>query len=275
MNCKFCNSTTERIFENGVQCKICYTVQVIDMPSDQVINNYYLEFNEKYHGGGPANNQIKYAFQYLKLVKKYVKKFNSILDVGCSNSPFPNLVYREGFNVSVLDVVKPLNLNDKIVFYEGLLDNGFDFPKSIKFDVVTAWAVIEHVKDVDISLENISNVLEDGGYLFLTTPEIGTSLSKWNIGKTPWFFPPEHLHILSPLCLKKIGEKYNLDLLTNGHFEITSFRYFVRYFLVGWGESLLGTLFFIISKNFYFNLKKNRVSSYKGIQYLVFKKREL
>jgi hypothetical protein len=58
------------------------------------------------------------------------------------------LVNRENFDVSVLDVIKPLDLDNRIVFYEGLLDNGFDISPSKKFDIVTAWAVIEHVKDV-------------------------------------------------------------------------------------------------------------------------------
>lgn len=156
MNCKFCNSDTEKNFDNGVQCKTCHTVQVVDMPSNQVINDYYLTFNKNYHGGGPAKNQIKYAYQYLKLVKKFSSNIKNLLDVGCSNSPFPNLVIREKYNVSVLDVVKPIDLNEKIVFYDGLLDNGFNIPETIWFDVVTAWAVIEHVKDVDISIKNIT-----------------------------------------------------------------------------------------------------------------------
>jgi hypothetical protein len=61
MKCKFCNADTEKCFNNGVQCKVCHTVQVIEIPSDDIINNYYLTFNKNYHGGGPANNQIRYA----------------------------------------------------------------------------------------------------------------------------------------------------------------------------------------------------------------------
>jgi hypothetical protein len=98
--------------------------------------------------------------------------------------------------------------------------------------------------------------LELGGYFFLTTPEIGTRLSNWNIGKTPWFFPPEHLHILSPSCIINIASKYNLEYVTNGHFEISKIRYLVRYILVGFGEAILGGIMYFISKKHYFYLKK-------------------
>lgn len=273
MNCKFCNSDTEKIFSNGVQCKKCHTVQVIKMPSDQQINDYYLSFNKNYHGGGPAKNQIKYAVQYFKLIKKFVINFTSILDIGCSNSPFANLVIKENYNVSVLDVVKPISLDNKIVFYHGLLDNGFNIPDKTQFDVVTAWAVVEHVKDVDVSFKNISNLLTQNGYFFLTTPEIGTPLSNLNLGKTPWFFPPEHLHILSPACIINVAKKYNLEFVKNGHFEISRARYFIRYFLFGYGEALLGFIICIISKKIYIKIKNRRLSSYKGIQYMVFKKK--
>lgn len=273
IKCKFCESDTDKIFENGVQCKRCRSVQVITMPSDEVINDYYLLFNENYHGGGPAVNQIKYAIQYLKLVRKYIKSFKTILDVGCSNSPFPNLANRCGVKVSVLDVVKPSNLDDQIEYYNGLLDNGFNIPENLKFDVITAWAVIEHVKNVDVSFENISSALNDNGYLFLTTPEIGTTLSNYNLGKTPWFFPPEHLHVLSPKCMINIAAKYNLELVSWGHFEISRIRYFIRYYVIGLSESLLGILIYTVSKTFFKNIKLKRVSSFKGIQYLVFKKK--
>lgn len=57
-------------------------MQVIEMASDEVINNYYISFNENYHGGGPEVTQIKYTVQYLRLVKKFRTSFSTILDFG-------------------------------------------------------------------------------------------------------------------------------------------------------------------------------------------------
>jgi 2-polyprenyl-3-methyl-5-hydroxy-6-metoxy-1,4-benzoquinol methylase len=272
MLCKFCSSETDLVFENGLECRSCKTVQVQIIPSDQVITDYYLNFNKNYTGGGPAENQIKYAIKYFKLVRSFCKNINEVLDIGCSNSPFPNLVSKENIKVSVLDVVKPKVLDDRIFFYQGLLDNQFSVPESKKFDVITAWAVIEHCKDVDLSLFNISKSLETEGYFFLTTPEIGTFLTKFNMGRTPWFFPPEHLHILSPKCLAIIGDKFGLKLVSHGHFEISKIRYFIRYYIIGGIETIIGFVVKLISKKMFLKIKSKRLSSFKGIQFMVFKK---
>lgn len=272
MLCKFCGAKTDLVFENGVECRLCKTVQVQVMPSDKVINEYYLNFNNSYTGGGPAENQIKYATAYFNLVRSFRKKINRVLDIGCSNSPFPNLVSDLNFEVSVLDVVKPKDLDERIIFYQGLLDNNYSIPENQKFDVITAWAVIEHVKDVELSLLNISKSLDINGYFFLTTPEIGTFLSNYNMGRTPWFFPPEHLHILSPKCLASVSDKFGLKLVSHGHFEISKLRYFIRYYLIGLTETIIGFFIKLISEKIFKRIKNNRLSRFKGIQYMVFKK---
>lgn len=273
MLCKFCGTETDLVFENGVECRLCKTVQVQVMPSDQVINEYYLNFNKNYTGGGPAENQIKYATAYFKLVRTFRRKINRVLDIGCSNSPFPNLVNDLNIDVSVLDVVRPKDLDQQITFYQGLLDNNFSIPENQKFDIITAWAVIEHVKDVELSLENISKSLDIDGYFFLTTPEIGTFLSNYNMGRTPWFFPPEHLHILSPKCLGFVSDKFGLELVSHGHFEISKPRYFIRYYLIGLTETIIGVLVKLTSEKLFNRIRNKRVSLFKGIQYMVFQKK--
>ena len=141
MNCKFCNSNVCKLFSNGVECYKCKSVSVIEMPSSDEITEYYNKFNQNYTGGGSSDNQILYAKEYLKLVNKFNKDFKSLLDIGCSNSPFPNLAIGNGFvnlNVSVLNITEPKDLNPSIKFYKGLLDPGFSIPNNQQFDVITA-----------------------------------------------------------------------------------------------------------------------------------------
>lgn len=141
MNCKFCNSNVCKLFSNGVECYKCKSVSVIEMPSSDEITEYYNKFNQNYTGGGSSDNQILYAKEYLKLVNKFNKYFKSLLYIGCSNSPFPNLPIGNGFvnlNVSVLNITEPKDLNPSIKFYKGLLDSGFSIPNNQQFDVITA-----------------------------------------------------------------------------------------------------------------------------------------
>ncbi len=86
------------------------------------------------------------------------------------------------------------------------------------------------------------------------------------------FPPPEHLHILSSNTIENIANKYDLILIKKGHFEITKFRYLIRYYIFGLIETIIGLPFYFMSKNFFDKFKMQRISSYKGIQYLILKK---
>jgi SAM-dependent methyltransferase len=271
MNCKFCNSPTIKNYTNGVECLNCFSISTINLPSREEISDYYKEFNKSYTGGGAAKNQKKYAFKYLNLVKKIIHDNSFVLDIGSSTSPFPNYATLY-YKVSVLDIIKPLNLNEKIIFNSGFLDDKFPTEFFNTFDAITAWAVLEHVSDFDLAIKNISYSLKDGGYVFLTTPEIGTFLSKYNAGKTSWFFPPEHLNIFSKKALELITSKYNLTIIDNGHFELNSYRYFLRYIIIGILETFLGFLIYLFSKKLFKYFKYSRYSYYKGIQYFILRK---
>ena len=199
---------------------------------------------EGIRGGG---NLIRYANRYLSIVRGHVRS-GSLIDVGSflvAHSQM--LLLMQEFSVTVMDYVKPENLASNIQFIEGNLnDVEMLEDNSAKYDVVTSWAVLEHVLDPKLACSNLANLCKPGGMIFLSTPEIGTRLTNNLIGGSDWFHPPAHLHLLSPMAIKNLFLNNNCEVIEWGRMELNLTRYLGRY-----GIGLLGALKGAIIKFFF------------------------
>lgn len=270
-----CNGQTEELFENGVVCLKCESISVIELPTEEELTKFYQTYNDVYTGGGSGKggNQSRYSQAYLRLVEKYVKPLNApeLLDIGCSTNPFPNDALKAGFSVTAMDFNRPIHLDEKVEFIHGGLNKNW-LSSEKTFDVITSWAVIEHVASPHFAFKLISTLVKPGGHIFLTTPEIGTSLTRNSLGKSPWFYPPEHLFIISPKAIRLLANDNDIDLVEHGHFEVNKTRYVLRYGL-GLAESVIGKIVSIFSKTLFDNLKQKRKQRFAGIHYFVLQRR--
>ena len=143
--CRFCSGETLPYMKNGSFCHSCSSVLVDKSPSLSELALFYDSFQDDYHGGGTKSNalgrQLKWAMKYLELSKRY-SKGDTLIDVGSANNPFPNIA-SEFYNVTCLELKKPKSLSKKVCFEQGSLID--DLKEFKQFDVVTCWAVLEHV----------------------------------------------------------------------------------------------------------------------------------
>lgn len=106
----------------------------------------------------------------------------NLLDIGCLDGSFALTVARHhGIPVTGIDLTKDgVDLARERAARDGLpaeFHQGYaeevlaEFAKEgRKFDVITAFEIIEHVKDVDLFLKRIDDVLAPGGHVLLSTP---------------------------------------------------------------------------------------------------------
>jgi 2-polyprenyl-3-methyl-5-hydroxy-6-metoxy-1,4-benzoquinol methylase len=160
----------------------------------------------------------------IKECLKLLPSSGSVLDIGCFNGYFLDILKEKGFETYGIDAsteaVKicnskghktvELNLEEHIPFEENF------------FDAITGLEIIEHLADTDTLLKEIKRTLKPNGILIFSTPNF-FSLSRrimTLIGINPFFeasfsFPPKmagHLRFFTPNLLNDFLKYHNFNV---------------------------------------------------------------
>lgn len=224
------------------KCGVVFPRLTID---DRFFKKYYPQ--NYYHSSNFSQNFIlrKYEllclYQVKFLINHFIKKGN-VLDFGCGLGQFltflPNAFEKYGIEINTR-AVRFIEKNiPQIKIFNDLSSLK---PKSLKFNLITLWHVLEHLENPKKTLRQLISLMEKDAVLFISTPN-SQSLG-FMIGQANWFHldAPRHLAIfnlnnLSALCdeagLKIISTQsslleYPLDL-----FWSIFYRYKTKHFLL-------------------------------------------
>lgn len=229
-SCRVCQRPAERTSWGADVCAMCHSVCASALPNADELDAFYKAFNVDYSGGGrragAAERQMRYARRYLSSVLRHCRS-GCLIDVGSSTNPFPNLAAKFGFAVTVLDRIRPAELAPAIQFVQGMAED-IQFLRT-RFDVVTAFAVVEHFRLLKESIAALVSYAKPGGFIVITTPLVGERLERNSPGHTRWFCPPEHLHLVSPRGIRELFETYGCQLCEQARFELDPIRWALRY----------------------------------------------
>jgi hypothetical protein len=175
-----------------------------------------------------------------------------------------------GYQVTVVDFIKPKNLNKDIRFIKQSLEN-IDTQSEKKYDIVTAFAILEHTRYPLIALKKMIELCKLDGIIIIYIPEIGHFSDINALGTSGWYNPPEHLNLLSKKCLNSIMSKNNCKLINYKRFELNTTRYLIRYG-IGLVEGIIGLIVKTISNKFWLKIRQKRISKHNGMAMFVFLK---
>lgn len=187
-----------------VKCKSCGLVYMNPRLREEKNKELY---DEKYYYFNKTEDSLNItkAINNFKILKKYNKTKGSLLDVGCGKGFFLKIAKDNGWEVHGIDISdyarefakKQFNLNVSL----GDLEN-IEFSEK-KFDVITLWDTLEHLRRPYEVLEKIKKLLKKEGRLFIKTPNINSIFYK--LYRRYWLgFNPFHLYYFSPKTLREI-----------------------------------------------------------------------
>jgi SAM-dependent methyltransferase len=220
MKCKFCNGESQ---EKLREIKSIYTGQYYTLLKCSNCDSCYFDINEH-----PVNiddlysklaSQKDFPLKYrtsrywsnqVNRIRKINSHVESILDVGCSSGDFllhwPQDVYKVGVELSdkASSVAKQRGL---MVINESV--EKIDF-RDAQFDVVTCYAVLEHLENPLPVIDKLSSLVKSGGLLVILIPSMQNFKAnllfsinyRWHM-----FSPPEHLNFYS----KQFMDNYLLN----------------------------------------------------------------
>lgn len=194
--------------------------------------NIFLERDDMY---SPClkNRCTQYAhIQRYKFAAKFSK--GKILDLGCGTGYGSKILFERGNEVYGIDISKEA-INYAKRKYQGPKyicspAENLPFPDEF-FDAITAFEVIEHIKNYEQALNEIYRVLKRGGDFFLSTPNprhLARILKHFIFHKPyPEKVGPNLIIIRSFIMMNYLNYLKNIDLKLNLHSD-KCYQFFLK-----------------------------------------------
>jgi len=141
---------------------------------------------------------------------------SKILDIGCSSGLFLSVAIDNGFDGFG---VEPNESEAEYARLNGIKIIGStvtELDRSLVFDVISLWDVLEHIKDPVGYVNSLKAILRPGGHIFVQVPTSDSLAARIWRSNCNMFDGVEHLTLFS---------KYSLDLaFTSAGYALVSFQ---------------------------------------------------
>ncbi|MEW5945242.1 MAG: class I SAM-dependent methyltransferase [bacterium] len=165
-------------------------------------------------GGGAAESCYSTAQEpRRRLVEKYCRG-GRLLDVGSGDGQFLHTMKKAGWEVEGIEIVESQAAYQReklgLTVQTGTIETA-EFQGRV-FDVITLWALLEHVPDPLSVLRHAAESLSPDGTIIVSVPNIG-SLEAF-LFRRRWFglCPPFHLFMFEPKTMKNISVRAGLSV---------------------------------------------------------------
>jgi 2-polyprenyl-3-methyl-5-hydroxy-6-metoxy-1,4-benzoquinol methylase len=129
---------------------------------------FYKEIGEKL-----PEEKLTYSFPNARIREKFIRNILrrydfTILDLGCGEGRLTERFDVVGIDISIDKLIRAKRRNKKGLYICGDIEN-LNFLKG-KFKMVLISEVIEHLRNPELFLKSVYNVVDDDGIIFITTP---------------------------------------------------------------------------------------------------------
>lgn len=217
--CPVCNTENKNIlFIKGggthKKCKKCEIIYLDPVFKDKKLEEFY-RFNDD-NQSLVSLNEKKFYYQMFKDGIKFIlkkKRIKNLLDIGCSNG----ICLDAAKDLKIKSYGMELNKKEAeiaskkhTVFNESV----FEFKNKLKFEAITMWDVIEHIKNTHKLLKKVSGLLVKNGIFFFQTPNAKSLANTVLHEKSNCFDGIEHVNLFSLKSLSIIAKKNNFKILS-------------------------------------------------------------
>jgi len=169
-----------------------------------------------YSSPGRCHRKLRTASVRLGRISRLVESDSPrSLDVGCSLGYSVEAACRFGWDAHGVDISRDAIRHCRVHGLRCQCVAGADLPyPDGYFDVLTAWHVIEHVRDVAQTLSEWARVLQPGGVLVLETPDSDCLKLKLRGGSYSRFWALGHTYTFNRRNLAPLVEAAGLAIIS-------------------------------------------------------------
>ena len=223
--------------------KDCGHVYVDPLPSTEELNVFYakntsgLENSDSWtmvddYVNNPHLVHKFYEGNRIKFLKRkgYLSSEMAVLDVGCSTGMFLRVLKDQGYedvmgvDVSLEQVTHCREVN-KIPAFRSLSE----IPEDKCFDLVSLYAILEHVPNPVELVEQSVRRVKINGHLIVDVPNY-RSLYRMLTGKRwLWLIPPVHLQYFTPKSIVKLAADSGTEISYSSTKSTSTYTYILAY----------------------------------------------
>jgi spore coat polysaccharide biosynthesis protein SpsF (cytidylyltransferase family)/spore coat polysaccharide biosynthesis predicted glycosyltransferase SpsG/2-polyprenyl-3-methyl-5-hydroxy-6-metoxy-1,4-benzoquinol methylase len=199
---------------NLFYCKKCniYHLDNFTEYNDIYVDKYFTDEYKAQYGKTYEEDRAnisRISEERIRIIKKYLPK-GKLLDFGSGLGFFSETAEKNGFTTVSVDVSGYAvdYIRDKLHLDASVGDQSFFEKTSDKYDVISAFYVIEHIKDFEKLIFLFACHLNSGGVLVLSTPNADGFSIRYNFDEYKKVHPKDHYRIFSPGFLTKLLKKY-------------------------------------------------------------------
>tara|TARA_B100000768_G_scaffold172847_1_gene181490 strand:- start:564 stop:1544 length:981 start_codon:yes stop_codon:yes gene_type:complete len=216
-NCPLClKSLKNYLFQKRgghyVRCNNCGLVHLDPVFKDKELNTYYKNLHNAQSKVVKNENDFyrRIYSRGLELIHIFKRK-GSILDVGCSSGFFLDIAKEKKWQTFGIELNKK---ESKIAKKKhSVFEHNLELLKNKKFDVITMWDVIEHIKDGNKCLQEMKKKLNKNGLVFFQTPNINSLAARVMQSKCNVFDGIEHVNLYDFNTMKLLAHRNNFKIL--------------------------------------------------------------
>jgi 2-polyprenyl-3-methyl-5-hydroxy-6-metoxy-1,4-benzoquinol methylase len=177
---------------NVVRCRYCGLGYLNPRPTFDEVARYYPQsyFDERHRQAARYQRQARYV----------PGDGGRLLDIGTARGDFLDVMARRGWDVAGIEPFEEAGNPHGLQIYRQSFPEGCDLEEG-SYDVITAWAVFEHLRDPAAAFRECSRLLRPGGHLIVQVPNLRSIYSRWAMQEDV----PRHLFFFSAKTLRAYG----------------------------------------------------------------------
>ena len=191
------------------RCRKCAFVFLSPMPDNIVLESMYNQDRVI-----SADFYPKAATRYRRALRLALRLWpyargRTLLDLGCGGGFQVGAFRKLGIRAAGLDISEPSiafarrRFRDATFFCEDFVSFN---KRSNKYGFIFSSEVIEHVTDLDSYMDLLGDITERSGYVYITTPDIGSPQVPSDVLEWDVFCPPRHVQFFTENNLVRLFE---------------------------------------------------------------------
>jgi len=178
-------------------CRIEFQTPRPSAEASQAYMNWRWRSSGSYVGN--AKSQTRRARRQIRYVKRYVGRVVKLVDFGAGAGSFVRAALDQGWDATGIETSDSAIARAREFYNVGLRK---EFPNE-QYDVATMWDVVEHLPDLQGTLQMVAEHLVDGGWLFIETGNVEHWLRCVEKDRWPLYLF-DHQFYFSPSSLEQV-----------------------------------------------------------------------